>query len=68
MVALRIIINIIDHKHNEVFFINGPGGTYKTFLYQTLMESLRSRCQIVLPIASSSVVATLLPSRMITHY
>ncbi|XP_050919633.1 uncharacterized protein LOC127137192 [Lathyrus oleraceus] len=44
-----------------------PRGTGKTFLYRTLMESLRSRGEIVLATASSGIAATLLPGGRTAH-
>jgi CO dehydrogenase nickel-insertion accessory protein CooC1 len=49
------------------FFIDGLGGTGKTFLYRTVMANLRSRGQIVLATASSGIAATLLPGGRTTH-
>jgi hypothetical protein len=43
MIAFNTIMNVIVQKHIGVFFVDGPGGTCQTFLYRTLMESLRSR-------------------------
>nr|VDC73443.1 unnamed protein product [Brassica rapa] len=40
----------------------GNRGTGKTFLYQTIISRLRSRKQIVLPVASSGIAALLLPN------
>lgn len=40
MIAFNTIINVIVQKHSGVFFVDGPGGTGKTFLYRTLMASL----------------------------
>ncbi|XP_050898156.1 uncharacterized protein LOC127105031 [Lathyrus oleraceus] len=61
VIAFKIVMNVIDQKHSGVFFFDGPGGMGKTFLYRTLMESLRSRGEIVLATASSGIAATLLP-------
>ena len=60
-------MNVIVQKHSGVFFIDGPGGTGKTFLYRTLMASLRSRGEIVLATASSGIAATLLPGGRTAH-
>jgi hypothetical protein len=49
------------------FFIDGLGGTGKTFLYRAVMANLRSRGQIVLATASSGIAATLLPGGRTTH-
>ncbi|KAI5435463.1 hypothetical protein KIW84_022047 [Lathyrus oleraceus] len=67
MIAFNTIMNVIVQKHSGVFFIDGPGGTGKTFLYRTLMASLRSRGEIVLATASSGIAATLLPDGRTTH-
>uniref|UniRef100_A0A0D3E6U1 ATP-dependent DNA helicase n=1 Tax=Brassica oleracea var. oleracea TaxID=109376 RepID=A0A0D3E6U1_BRAOL len=39
----------------------------KTFLYQTIISRLRSRKQIVLPVASSGIAALLLPNGRTAH-
>lgn len=67
MIAFKTIMNVIVQKHSGVFFVDGPKGTCKTFLYQTLMVSLRSIWEIVLATASSGIVATLLPGGRIAH-
>ncbi|CAN7055491.1 unnamed protein product, partial [Brassica oleracea var. botrytis] len=45
----------------------GKRGTRKTFLYQTIISRLRSRKQIVLPVASSGIAALLLPNGRTAH-
>ncbi|CAN6856169.1 unnamed protein product, partial [Brassica oleracea] len=45
----------------------GNRGTGKTFLYQTIISRLRSRKQIVLPVASSGIAALLLPNGRTAH-
>jgi hypothetical protein len=45
-----------------VFFLHGYGGTGKTFMWRTLSTALRSKCQIVLTVASSGIASLLLPS------
>ncbi|XP_050897566.1 uncharacterized protein LOC127104426 [Lathyrus oleraceus] len=67
MIAFNTIMNVIVQKYSGVFFVDGPGGTGKTFLYRTLMEILRSRGEIVLATTSSGIAATLLPDGMIAH-
>ncbi|XP_050909661.1 ATP-dependent DNA helicase PIF1-like [Lathyrus oleraceus] len=67
MIAFNTILNVIVQKHIGVFFVDGPGGTGKTFLYRTLMASLRSRGEIVLATASSDIAATLLPGGRTAH-
>ena len=43
----------------RAFFIDGPGGTGKTFLYYTLLAKIRSQGQIALAMASSRIAALL---------
>ena len=43
-----------------VFFLDAPGGTGKTFLLNTVLATIRSRCEIALATASSGIAATLL--------
>ena len=44
----------------RAFFIDGPGGTGKTFLYNTLLNKVRSQGRIPLVMASSGIAALLL--------
>src|SRR3954451_3671415 len=39
-----------------VFFVNGPGGSNKTFLYNTLLATIRSHEDITLAVASSGIL------------
>ncbi|XP_058746222.1 uncharacterized protein LOC131619101 [Vicia villosa] len=67
MIAFKTIMNVIDQKYSGIFFVDGPGGTGKTFLYRTLMATLRNRGEIVLATASSGIAATLLPGGRTAH-
>ncbi|KAF8111948.1 hypothetical protein N665_0070s0018, partial [Sinapis alba] len=53
--------------YGKLFFVNGAGGIGKTFLYQTIISRLRSKKQIVLPVASSGIAALLLPNGRTAH-
>ncbi|KAF7807564.1 uncharacterized protein G2W53_039725 [Senna tora] len=44
-----------------VFFVNGFGGSGKTFVWNTLTSGLRSRGDIVLAVASSGIASQLIP-------
>jgi len=48
LIAFNAIMDVIHTKQSQVFFVDGSGGTRKTFLYHTLIASLRSEGQIVL--------------------
>ncbi|XP_050889664.1 uncharacterized protein LOC127094951 [Lathyrus oleraceus] len=67
MIAFKTIMSVIVQKHSGVFFVDGPEGTGKTFLYRTLMVSLRSIGEIVLATTSSGIAATLLPGGRTAH-
>ena len=54
-------------QNGKVFFIHGPGGTGKTFLYKTLCHRVRANNWIVLCVASSGIAALLLPGGRTAH-
>ena len=49
------------------FFIQGPAGTGKTFLYKCLCSYYRGQGKIVLYVASSGIAALLLPCGRTAH-
>ncbi|XP_021743005.1 uncharacterized protein LOC110709098 [Chenopodium quinoa] len=49
------------------FFIDGPGGTGKTFLYNALYAEIRQLNKIVLPTATSVIAAANIPSGRTAH-
>ena len=49
------------------FFIQGPAGTGKTFLYRCLCGTLRAQGKVVLCVASSGIAAQLLPGGVTSH-
>ena len=57
----------IATKRGGIFFVYGHGGTGKTYLYRTILSGIRSKGKISLAIASSGIVALLLPSGRTTH-
>nr|XP_027078742.1 uncharacterized protein LOC113702010 [Coffea arabica] len=48
------------------FFIDGPGGMRKTFLYRALLAEIKSKEYIALVIASCGVAASILPEPLIS--
>lgn len=52
---------------SNLFFIHGPGGTGKTFLYNCIAGIVRSQIGIVLTVASSGIAALLLPGGKTAH-
>ncbi|CAL0322783.1 unnamed protein product [Lupinus luteus] len=65
--AFNNIMNVIEQGHSKVFFVDGPGGTGKTFLYRALISRLISIEKIVLATATSGIAATLLPGGQTAH-
>ena len=51
----------------NVFYVNGPAGTGKTFLYTKLIHYFRSQGLIVLIVAVSGIAALLLPGGRTAH-
>lgn len=56
-----------NKKHNNAFFIDGPGGCGKTFLYQTILSHVRAFKKIALAVASSGIAAQLLTGGRTAH-
>lgn len=72
LAAAEKIINAIEEqdefsKDGAISFLNGPGGTGKTMLQNTVMTKLRSQQRVVLAVASSSIAATLLEDGRTAH-
>lgn len=61
------VMTSVLEKQGKLFFINGAGGTGKTFLYKTIISALRSRSKRVIPVASSAIAALLLPGGRTAH-
>ncbi|KAK7400491.1 hypothetical protein VNO78_11699 [Psophocarpus tetragonolobus] len=66
-IAFNAIMDVINSKQSQVFFVDGPGGTGKTFLYCALIAQLRGQHKIVLATASSGIVAILLLGGRTAH-
>lgn len=65
--AFTEIIDAVVQKKKRCFFVDGPGGTGKTFLYRALLATVRSNKQIALATASSGVAASILPNGRTAH-
>ena len=62
----KIFEEIIGDKHN-FFFIDGPGGTGKTFLYKTLIHYFITKEKNIISMAWTGIAAILLPQGKTTH-
>ena len=49
-----------SEQYPKFFLVDGPVGTGKTFLYNTLLAQVRSQSQIALGLASSGIASLLL--------
>ncbi|THH03718.1 hypothetical protein EW146_g10359 [Bondarzewia mesenterica] len=61
------IISSVYNQQGRVFFLNGPAGTGKTFVYHAVCNRIRSEGWIVLCVASSGIAALLLPGGRTSH-
>ena len=50
-----------------MFFVDGPGGTGKTFLYKALLARVRSKGKIAIATATSGVAASIMPEGRTAH-
>nr|XP_027120764.1 ATP-dependent DNA helicase PIF1-like [Coffea arabica] len=66
-VAFSKILQKINSKESGMFFVDGPGGTGKTFIYRALLAHLRGRKMIALATATSGVAAALLAGGRTAH-
>ncbi|XP_017227630.2 uncharacterized protein LOC108192562 isoform X3 [Daucus carota subsp. sativus] len=62
----NVINNVICEK-GGLFFVYGYGGTGKTFLWKTIINTLRSEGKIVLAVASSGIASLLIEGGRTAH-
>ena len=61
---------ILDHvlkNKGHVFFVDGPGGTGKTYLYKALLAKVRSMDLIAVATATSGIAASIMPGGRTAH-
>ncbi|KAK9665879.1 hypothetical protein RND81_14G142400 [Saponaria officinalis] len=61
------IMDVVHKGSGGIFFVYGYGGTGKTFIWRTLCAVIRSKGEIILPVASSGIAAILLPGGRTAH-
>uniref|UniRef100_A0A0D3DTE4 ATP-dependent DNA helicase n=1 Tax=Brassica oleracea var. oleracea TaxID=109376 RepID=A0A0D3DTE4_BRAOL len=61
------ILSAVDDGIGGMFFLDGFGGTGKIFLWKLLSETIRSRGDIVLNVASSGIASLLLQGGRTAH-
>nr|GEU33484.1 DNA helicase [Tanacetum cinerariifolium] len=57
-----MVLRAAYENKQEMIFVYGHGGTGKTFLWRTLINSMRSEGKIVLAVVSSGIASLLLPA------
>lgn len=67
--CFEIITQVVRNpvSGSNTFFLQGPGGTGKTFLYRALYYYLRGEGKTVVCVASSGIAAQLLPYGRTAH-
>ncbi|XP_062203849.1 uncharacterized protein LOC133906087 [Phragmites australis] len=61
------ILSYVDSGNGTAFFVDGPAGTGKTFLYKALLAKVRSEGNIAVATAASGVAASILPGGRTAH-
>jgi hypothetical protein len=61
------IVNSIERESGELYFLQGSGGTGKTFVYNTVCCKVRSEGKIILCVASSGIAALLIRGGRTAH-
>jgi hypothetical protein len=67
MFAYQEILSAVYGRRGQMFFVDGFGGTGKTFLWNALSFRLRFEGKIVLNVASSGIASLLLPGGRTAH-
>ena len=66
MLATEATIRVTA-PYNNIFFVDGPGGTSKTFLFNAILDGVRRTGEIALAVASSVAAAILLKGGRTAH-
>jgi ATP-dependent DNA helicase PIF1 len=61
------ILSHVVNKRSQIFFVDGPGGTGKTYLYKALLAKVRSMGQIAIATATSGIAASIMPGGRTAH-
>jgi ATP-dependent DNA helicase PIF1 len=61
------IMAAVYSKQGELFFVDGPGGTGKTFLYRALLAKLCSQDKLAMAKATFGVAAAIMSGRRTAH-
>nr|XP_040249639.2 uncharacterized protein LOC109743262 [Aegilops tauschii subsp. strangulata] len=61
------VLASVECGDGGVFFVDGPGGTGKTFLYRALLAKVRSEGNTTITTATSGVAASIMPGGRTAH-
>lgn len=67
LAAYELIVRAVNDDLGRMFFVDGYGGTGKTYLWKSLSFRFRSEGKIVLNVASSGIASILLPGGRTAH-
>ncbi|XP_071721366.1 ATP-dependent DNA helicase PIF1-like [Rutidosis leptorrhynchoides] len=67
LIIYENVVTSVKQQKGGLFFVYGPGGTGKTFLYNAILTKLRSESMAVLAVASSGIASLLLPGGRTSH-
>ena len=65
--GFNLIMNHVEKKVGQVFFVDGPGGTGKTYLYKALLAKVCSMNLIAIATATSGIAASIMPRVCTAH-
>ena len=67
--AFEEVMSAAYSNYNSIkcFFLDEPGGSGKTYLYKTLLSSIRGKGDVALPVASTGLAANLLDGGRTYH-
>jgi hypothetical protein len=60
-------MSTVDSDHGGLFFVDGPGGTGKTYLYRALLANIHSQNKIVVATTTSGVATSIMLGGRTTH-
>ncbi|KAI3877207.1 hypothetical protein MKX03_017198, partial [Papaver bracteatum] len=61
------VVRSVYIRQSSIFFIDGPGGSGKTFLYRAILSYLRIEGHIAIATTISGIAATMMPDGQTAH-
>jgi hypothetical protein len=65
--VVTAVFNAIAQGEGAIFFLDGPGGSGKTFVYSVLLASIRRDGHVAIAVASSGIAVLLLEGGRTSH-